>query len=71
MLVRRLNAEEVLGAVDVVVTDKTGTLTENRLEVASVYESGGLVTDPVRRLELLVDALREKTTRGRRAKASV
>ena len=58
VLVRRLNAEEVLGAVDVVVTDKTGTLTENRLEVASVYESGGLVTDPVRRLELLVDALR-------------
>ena len=40
MLVRRLNAEEVLGAIDLVVTDKTGTLTENRLDVASVYESG-------------------------------
>ena len=41
VLVRRLNAEEVLGAVDVVITDKTGTLTQNRLEVASVTDLDG------------------------------
>lgn len=58
VLVRRLNAEEVLGAVDLVVTDKTGTLTENRLEVVSVADVGGPVRDPARRAALLLDALR-------------
>jgi Ca2+-transporting ATPase len=53
VLVRRLNAEEVLGAVDLVVTDKTGTLTENRLAVASVIPMAG-----EDRLALLLDALR-------------
>ena len=36
VLVRRLNAEEVLGAISLIITDKTGTLTLNRLDVASV-----------------------------------
>ena len=35
-LLRRLRAGEVLGAVTVVVTDKTGTLTENRLQLARI-----------------------------------
>src|SRR5690349_1684950 len=36
VLVRRLSAEETLGAVDLIVTDKTGTLTANRLAVRNV-----------------------------------
>jgi Ca2+-transporting ATPase len=58
VLVRRLNAEEVLGAIDLIVTDKTGTLTMNRLEVSSVIDLGGPIPDPRRRLDLLLDALR-------------
>jgi Mg2+-importing ATPase len=34
---RRLSAIEDLGSIDVLATDKTGTITENRLSVAHVY----------------------------------
>jgi len=42
-LVRRLPVVESLGAVDVIVTDKTGTVTENRMTVTRLYASDSVV----------------------------
>lgn len=41
VLVRRLNAIENLGSMDVLCTDKTGTITEGVVQVEGAYDAGG------------------------------
>lgn len=53
VLVKRLVCIEDLGDIDILITDKTGTLTEGRLRLVDSIDPAGAHTDSVRRLGLL------------------
>lgn len=53
VIVRRLNAIENLGSMDVLCTDKTGTLTEGSVELDSALDVVGTPSDDVFRLAYL------------------
>jgi Mg2+-importing ATPase len=56
VIVKRLAAIHDLGAMNVLCTDKTGTLTESRIELVQHLDAGGNVCDDVFRLAYLNSA---------------
>ncbi|MGI4721333.1 MAG: cation-translocating P-type ATPase [Janthinobacterium lividum] len=70
VLTRRLSAIEILGSTSVLCVDKTGTLTENRMQVARLWRGGVAYTPapgvpmPPAHCELLTFALRSSRELG-------
>lgn len=66
-LVQQTNAVESLSNVDVLCTDKTGTLTANRLQFNEIYPLGGISTDEVN--SALGDFVRSASTSNQTSEA--
>ena len=54
-LVTKKEACETIGSISVICSDKTGTLTQNRMTVDTVYVSGEYVSTPPKATECLFD----------------